>query len=99
MVRTTSKTLPRLARTAACLLAAASPAAAFGQAGGTGVAQGVVGQAVIDLSAGVWSTNNVTMTPGDQTGVGEGLQKQIWSVPRASDTKKFLRLRSVLTNN
>ena len=46
MVRTTSKTLPRLARTAACLLAAASPAAAFGQAGGTGVAQGVVGQAV-----------------------------------------------------
>jgi hypothetical protein len=58
----------------------------------------VVGQAVIDLSAGVWSTNNVTMTPGDQTGVGEGLQKQIWSVPRASDTKKFLRLRTVLTN-
>ena len=58
----------------------------------------VVGQAVIDLSAGVWSTNDVTMTPGDQTGVGEGLQKQIWSVPRASDTKKFLRLRTVLTN-
>jgi hypothetical protein len=58
----------------------------------------VVGQAVIDLSAGVWSTNDVTMTPGDQAGVGEGLQKQIWSVPRASDTKKFLRLRTVLTN-
>jgi hypothetical protein len=58
----------------------------------------VVGQAVIDLSAGVWSTNDVTMTPGDQTGVGEGLQKQIWSVPRSSDTKKFLRLRTVLTN-
>jgi len=58
----------------------------------------VVGQAVIDLSAGVWSTNDVTMTPGDQTGVGDGLQKQIWSVPRASDTKKFLRLRTVLTN-
>jgi hypothetical protein len=59
----------------------------------------VVGQSVTDLSIGVWSTNNVTMTPGDQTGVGEGLQKQIWSIPRASDTKKFLRLRSVLTNN
>jgi len=58
----------------------------------------VVGQAVIDLSAGVWSTNDVTMTPGDQTGVGEGLQKQIWSVPRSSDTKKFLRLRTLLTN-
>ena len=58
----------------------------------------VVGQAVIDLSAGVWSTNDVTMTPGDQAGVGEGLQKQIWSVPRASDTKRFLRLRTVLTN-
>jgi hypothetical protein len=38
------------------------------------------------------------MTPGDQAGVEEGLQKQIWSVPRASDTKKFLRLRTVLTN-
>jgi hypothetical protein len=59
----------------------------------------VAGQAVTDLSNGVWSTNDVTMSPGDQTGVGEGLQKQIWSVPRASDTKKFLRLRSVLTNN
>ncbi len=58
----------------------------------------VLGQAVIDLSAGVWSTNDVTMTPGDQAGVGEGLQKQIWSVPRASDIKKFLRLRTVLTN-
>jgi hypothetical protein len=58
----------------------------------------VVGQTVIDLSAGVWSTNDVTMTPGDQAGVGEGLQKQIWSVPRAIDTKKFLRLRTVLTN-
>jgi len=58
----------------------------------------VVGQAVIDLSAGFWSTNDVTMTPGDQSGVGEGLQKQIWSVPRASDTKKFLRLQTVLTN-
>jgi hypothetical protein len=59
----------------------------------------VAGQAVTDLSNGVWSTNDVTMSPGDQTGVGEGLQKQIWSIPRASDTKKFLRLRSVLTNN
>jgi len=58
----------------------------------------VAGQAVTDLSAGVWSTNNVTMTPGDQTGVGEGLQRQIWSTPRDSESKKFLRLRTTLTN-
>jgi hypothetical protein len=58
----------------------------------------VVGQAVTDLTTGPWSTNNVTMTPGDQTGVGEGLQRQIWSTPRNSDSKKFLRLQSVLTN-
>ena len=56
----------------------------------------VTGQAVTDLSAGTWSTNNVTMTPGDQTGVGEGLQRQIWSTPRDSDSKKFLRLRTLL---
>ena len=58
----------------------------------------VAGQAVTDLSVGVWSTNNVTMTPGDQTGVGEGLQRQIWSTPRDSESKKFLRLRTTLTN-
>ena len=59
----------------------------------------VVGQAATDLNAvDGWSTDSVTMNPGDQAGVGAGLQKQIWSVPRASDTKKFLRLRTVLTN-
>jgi hypothetical protein len=58
----------------------------------------VVGQAVTDLTTGPWSTNNVTMEPGDQTGVGQGLQRQIWSTPRNSDSKKFLRLQSVLTN-
>jgi hypothetical protein len=58
----------------------------------------VFGQALTDLSVGPWSTNNVTMQPGDQTGVGEGLQRQIWSTPRNSDSKKFLRLQSVLTN-
>jgi hypothetical protein len=56
----------------------------------------VVGQAVTDLSNGIWSTSNVTMTPGDQTGVGAGLQRQIWSTPRDNDSKKFLRLRTLL---
>jgi len=58
----------------------------------------VVGQAVTDLTAGPWTTNNVTMQPGDQTGVGEGLQRQIWSTPRNSDSKKFLRLQTTLSN-
>jgi hypothetical protein len=58
----------------------------------------VVGQAVTDLTTGPWSTNNVTMEPGDQSGVGEGLQRQIWSTPRNSDSKKFLRLQSTLSN-
>ena len=58
----------------------------------------VVGQAVTDLTTGPWSTNNVTMQPGDQTGVGQGLQRQIWSTPRNSDSKKFLRLQTTLSN-
>jgi len=58
----------------------------------------VAGQAVTDLSAGTWSTNNVTMTPGDQTGVGAGLQRQIWSTPVDAESKKFLQLRTILTN-
>lgn len=58
----------------------------------------VVGQAVTDLTTGPWSTNSVTMEPGDQSGVGEGLQRQIWSTPRNSDSKKFLRLQSTLSN-
>jgi len=46
MVRLTFKPLPRLARAAACLLAAATPATTLAQAVGQGVAQGAVGQAV-----------------------------------------------------
>jgi len=56
----------------------------------------VVGKVVGDLSGGPWNTNNVTMTPGDQAGVGEGLQRQIWSAPRGSESQKFIRLEVVL---
>ncbi len=58
----------------------------------------IVGLATTDLSSSSWSTNGVTMTPGDQTGVGEGLQRQIWSTPRNSDSRKFLRLQVILDN-
>ena len=54
----------------------------------------VFGQSILNLATGTWITNDVTMTPGDQIGVGQGLQRQIWSTPRTNDTKKFLRLRS-----
>jgi Endonuclease I len=56
----------------------------------------VVGQVVGDLSGGPWNTNHVTMTPGDQAGVGEGLQRQIWSTPRGSASQKYIRLEVVL---
>jgi hypothetical protein len=56
----------------------------------------VAGQALTDLLVGPWSTNTVTMTPGDQTEVPAGFQRQIWSTPRGSDTKKFLRLQTEL---
>jgi len=56
----------------------------------------VLGQALTDLTVGPWSTNNVTMQPGDQNGVGEGLQRQIWSTPRNGAAKQFLRLQSTL---
>ena len=56
----------------------------------------VVGKVVGDLSGGPWNTNNVTMTPGDQAGVGEGLQRQIWSAPRGGESQKFIRLEVVL---
>jgi hypothetical protein len=56
----------------------------------------VAGQALTDLLVGPWSTNTVTMTPGDQTEVPTGFQRQIWSTPRGSDTKKFLRLQTDL---
>jgi endonuclease/exonuclease/phosphatase family metal-dependent hydrolase len=58
----------------------------------------VVGQAVTDLVGGAWSANGVTMAPaGDQGGVPEGCQRQIFSTPRGLDGKKFLRLESTLS--
>ena len=56
----------------------------------------VVGKVVGDLSGSPWNTTNVTMTPGDQAGVGEGLQRQIWSAPRGGESQKFIRLEVVL---
>ena len=55
----------------------------------------VNGQSLIDLAIGPWTTNNVTMTPQLDT-APEGCQVQTFSTPRASDTKKFLRLQTTL---
>jgi len=55
----------------------------------------VIGQVIAELSGSAWTTNQVTMTPGDQTGVGEGLQRQIWSTPRDGGSQKFLRLEVI----
>lgn len=56
----------------------------------------VVGQAIVELSSGAWSTGNVTMTAGDQTGVAEGFERRTWSTPRDGATRKFLRLQTSL---
>ena len=56
----------------------------------------VVGQVAGDLGESPWNTNNVTMTPGDQAGVGQGLQRQIWSTPRDGGSQKFLRVEVIL---
>jgi hypothetical protein len=59
----------------------------------------VVGQALVDLALGSWSTNGVTMSPSpDTNGVPAGCQRQIWSTERGVAGKKFLRLQSTLTN-
>jgi len=59
----------------------------------------VVGQALVDLALGPWSTNGVTMSPSlDTNGVPAGCQRQIWSTERGVAGKKFLRLQSTLTN-
>ncbi len=55
----------------------------------------VFGQSIVNLGAGIWTTNDVSrITNGvDQTGVPSGNQRQIFSTPLGIDGKKFLRLR------
>jgi hypothetical protein len=54
------------------------------------------GFAAGDLSSQVWSSNEVTMAPGEQQGVPPGWQLQIFSAPVSGERSKFLRLRSIL---
>lgn len=57
-----------------------------------------VGNALIDLVSGAWSSNGVTMTvDGNQDEVPEGCERQTFSTPRGVDGKKFLRLESTLS--
>ena len=56
----------------------------------------VIGQTVGNLTGSTWTSSQVTMTPGDQTGVGEGLQRQVWSTPRDGWSEKFIRLEVIL---
>ena len=55
----------------------------------------VNGQSLIDLAVGPWTTNNVTMTP-QLDAAPEGCQVQTFSTPREADSKKFLRLQTIL---
>jgi hypothetical protein len=55
----------------------------------------VVGQTLVDLAVGPWTTNNVTMTPQADP-APEGCQVQTFSTPRGTDGKKFLRLQTSL---
>jgi hypothetical protein len=55
----------------------------------------VVGQALVDLAVGPWTTNNVTVTP-QADAAPEGCQVQTFSTPRGTDGKKFLRLQTSL---
>jgi hypothetical protein len=57
----------------------------------------VYGQSATNLSTGPWQTNDVTRTNSlDQTGVPANCARQIFSTPRNTDTKKFLRIQSTL---
>jgi len=57
----------------------------------------VYGQSITNLSVGTWVTNDVTkIISGDQTSVPVNCQRQIFSTPRSTDTKKFLRIQSSL---
>ena len=58
----------------------------------------VVGQGATNLTSGLWSSHDVTMTiPVDQSGAVPGTtQRQIFSTPSGGETKKFLRLQTVV---
>jgi hypothetical protein len=55
----------------------------------------VFGEGITNLSLGSWSTNGVTITPGDQSGVPAGTERQIFSIPRTNNSQ-FLRLDAIL---
>ena len=53
----------------------------------------VFGESLTNLTSGVWSSNNVSsVNSTNQSGVPANTARQIFSVSRASDAKKFLRL-------
>ena len=58
----------------------------------------VYGQSILNLAAGTWITNDVSMIPSaDQAGVPAATQRQIFSTPRTTDDgRKFLRLQTTL---
>jgi len=56
----------------------------------------VVGQTLVDLAVGPWTTNNVTVTPQPEAEAPEGCEVQVFSTPRGTDGKKFLRLQTFL---
>jgi len=60
----------------------------------------VFGQSIVNLGAGIWTSNDVSpITNGvDQTGVPSGNQRQIFSTPLGIDGQKFLRLQTTLSN-
>jgi hypothetical protein len=55
----------------------------------------VFGEGITNLSLGSWSTNGVTIPPGDQSGVPAGTERQIFSIPRTNNSQ-FLRLDAIL---
>lgn len=57
----------------------------------------VSGQSLVNLATGIWTTNEVTVTPRADP-APEGCQVQTFSIPRGTDGRKFLRLRTLLTN-
>ena len=57
----------------------------------------VIGEGLTNLSVGPWSTNGVTQTVStNQAGVPTGTERQIFSIPRGTNTSQFLRLDSIL---
>jgi hypothetical protein len=60
----------------------------------------VIGETTDDLSVGPWTSVGVTTAGAaqgvDQTGVPAGTERLVYSVVRSVETKKFLRIRTVL---